>query len=281
MKKVRKLLFMCLVMMAACMLQNKEAKATDVGKYEMSDTSSCSLYDVTGDGVPDTVNFEKLDKIDDNSMYQAFKVIINGNTVLYGYNEHFYSIEPTFIQTKDYGYFLISLISDNDDGTMQIYKYEDNQLKEVADLSNYTNKMFYHSSAVVSSVKSNSITLKVTGQTNMLSRTDIPFTYKVGKSGKLSLKSKVAKVSYTNYRYSEAKGNGYKSKYLVAAKKIKVYKKATGTKKAFIIKKGTKLKITKVSVQAKTPRFYCVTKSGKKGWIKSKYNLFKDMPYAG
>lgn len=280
MKKVGKLLFVCVAMMVACMLQNEDAKATEVGKYEMSDTSSCSNYDVTGDGVPDTVNFEKLDK-QEGDAYQSFKVIINGNTALYGYNQHFYSLEPTFIQTKGHGYFFISLISEDDDGTMQIYKYIDGQLKEVADLSKYTDKLFYHSSATVTSVKSNSITLRVVGQTDMLAYTNMSFTYKVGVDGKLSLKNKVTKVSYTNFRYSADKGSSYKSKYLVAAKKIQVYKKATGTKKAFSIQKGTKLKIKKVSVQGKKPRYYCVTKSGKKGWIKSKYNLFKDTPYAG
>ena len=172
-------------------------------------------------------------------------------------------------------------ISEDDDGTMQIYKYIDGQLKEVADLSKYTDKLFYHSSATVTSVKSNSITLRVVGQTDMLAYTNMSFTYKVGVDGKLSLKNKVTKVSYTNFRYSADKGSSYKSKYLVAAKKIQVYKKATGTKKAFSIQKGTKLKIKKVSVQGKKPRYYCVTKSGKKGWIKSKYNLFKDTPYAG
>lgn len=279
MKKMKKLLFLCFAMMAACMLKNTEAQAEKVGKYEMSDTSSCSNYDVTGDGVPDTVNFEKLDA-DENDMYQAFKVIVNGNTVLYEYNQRFYDIIPVFMQTKDHGYFFISLTSENDDGTKKIYKYEDGCLKEVADLDDYVMKLYYHSSATVSSVKSNTITLKVVGQTNMLAYTDMSFVYKVGKNGKLSLKNKVVKLSYTNFRYSEKKG-GYKSKYLVAKKKIQVYRNATGAQKAFSIKKGTKLKITKVCVKGKKPRYYCVTKSGKKGWVKSKFGLFKDTPYAG
>lgn len=279
MKKVRNLLVLCFVVMAACMLHSEEAKAEKVGQYQMSDTSSCSNYDVTGDGVPDTVNFEKLDKLDGDT-YQAFKVIINGQCVLYGYNEYFYNLEPVFIQTEGHQYFYIVLTRDNDDGTKRLYEYVDGQLKERADLDKYVGKLYYHSSATVSSVKANSITLKVVGQSNMLSNTNMSFTYKVGPTGKLSLAKKVIKVSYTKLRFN-GRGKSYRSNYLVAKKKIQAYRSATGTKKAFRIKKGTKLKITKVSVQGKTPRYYCITKSGKKGWVKSKLNLFKDLPYAG
>lgn len=280
MKKVRNLLVLCFVMMVACMLHSEDAKAEKVGKYEMSDTSSCSNYDVTGDGIPDTVNFEKLDRLDGDDSYQAFKVIINGNPVLYVYNQRFYSLIPVFIQTEGHQYFYISLTGDNDDGTKTLYEYVDGQLKERADLDKYVGKLFYHSSATVSSVKGNSITLKVVGQSNMLSNTKMSFTYKVGPTGTLSLAKKVIKVSYTKLRLN-GRGKSYRSNYLVAKKKIQAYRSATGTKKAFRIKKGTKLKITKVSVQGKTPRYYCITKSGKKGWVKSKLDLFKDLPYAG
>ena len=278
MKKVRNLLVLCFVMMAACMLHSEDAKAEKVGKYEMSDTSSCSNYDVTGDGMPDTVNFEKLDKLDGDA-YQAFKVVINGDCVLYGYNECFFNLEPVFIQTEGHQYFYIALIGFNDVGTKRLYEYVDGQLKLRADLDKYMGKLYYNSSATVSSVKANSITLKVAGQTNMLASTNMSITYKVGATGKLSLSSKVAKVSYSKLRFNGKRT--YRSDYLVAKKKIQAYRSATGTKKAFRIKKGTKLKITKVSVQGKTPRYYCVTKSGKKGWVKSKNNLFKDLAYAG
>lgn len=278
MKKVRKLLFLCLAVMAACMIQRKDARAAEVGKYEMSDTRSYSNYDVTGDGVPDTVNFEKLDHVG-NGLYQAFKVVINGKTALYGYNEYFYTLKPVFVQTEGHQYFFISLVGDNDDGTKKIYEYVDGQLKECADLDEYVSKLYYHSSATVSSVKADSITFKVTGQSNMLARTNMSFIYKVGATGELFLADEVLKVSYTKSRCSAKRA--YRSNYLVAAKKIQAYSSATGSKKAFRMKKGTKLKITKVSIQGKTPRYYCVTKSGKKGWVNSKMGLFKDMPYAG
>jgi len=278
MRKVRNLMFSCVAMMAACMIQSKDVQAAEVGKYEMSDTQSYSNYDVTGDGVPDTVNFQKLDS-DGNGAYQSYKVIINGNTVLYGNNEYFYDIQPVFIQTERNQYFYIALLGDDGDGTKKIYKYEDEQLKECVDLNKNLNKLYYHSSATVSSVGADSITFKITGQSYMLARTNMSFIYKVGAAGELSLADEVTKVTYTKDRYNTKRS--YKSKYLVAAKKLQAYRSATGNQKAFRIKKGTKLKITKVSVQGETPRYYCITKSGKKGWVKSKMGLFKDMPYAG
>lgn len=91
----------------------------------------------------------------------------------------------------------------------------------------------------------------------------------------------MVKVTYSNYRYNGKTYQDYTSKNLVAAKSIKVYKSATGSKKAFTMTEGTKLKITKVSLQGKKARYYCVTTSGKKGWITSDIRLFKDIYCAG
>jgi len=41
------------------MLQSNGAKAAEVGKYELSDTSVNTDYDVTGDGIEDTVRLKK------------------------------------------------------------------------------------------------------------------------------------------------------------------------------------------------------------------------------
>ena len=100
-------------------------------------------------------------------------------------------------------------------------------------------------------------------------------------TGALSLANTSASVRYINKRMNGNTGKLYSSKYLVALKKLQAYRGATGTKKAFIVKKGTKLKITKVSISGKTARYYCITSSGKKGWLVSKQNVFKDLMYAG
>lgn len=287
-KKARTILFLCFAMLTACTLPGREAKAEAIGKYTLSVTNKNSNYDVTGDGVSDTVEFKKLKSSgSENSEYQAFKVIINGNTALCRNEKSlsYYDIEPVFIQTKGHSYFLISLFQQDYGRETKIYEYVNGSLKKRLDLDKTFGKIYFSFYTNISSVKTNSFTCKFKGETAMLGlATTMSFTYKTKSSGALSLSKKTVNVTYSNKRMKmTAPYNFYKSKYLVAEKKIQVYRSATGTQKAFRIKKGTKLKIKKISIQGKTPRYYCVTKSGKKGWIKSTqsgYGLFRGVLYA-
>lgn len=278
MKKVRSMLFMCLVFMAACMLQSQDVHAEEVGKYELPDTRTNVEYDVTGDGKPDTVKIEKTNY--DDYGYEGFKIVINGETVLNETKVYYYSLGSVFVQTKGHSYFFISLYGDNDDGPEMIYEYVDKRLVKRANLGEDIGNLFYHYNGVILSVEPNAINLKVAGQTDMLSGTEMSFTYKVGLNGELSFDKEIVNVSYTKQRYSYKTNKDTKSKYLIAAKKIPVYRNTTGSEKSFTIEKGTKLKITKVYMKGKG-RYYCITKSGKKGWIKNKYGWFRYLPYAG
>ena len=280
MKKVRNLVIACMAMMAACMFQNNDAKAAEVGQYELSDTSVNTDYDVTGDGVKDTVKLEKLNH--NGSYYCAFDVIINGDVVLNVKSVDYLRLEPVFIQTKNHKYILISTYHSNDYLTFsRIYEYVDGKLKQRMNLDNVAGKIFYQYSPNVYAVKDSSIQIRFAGQSNMLAKTSTVFKYKVGSTGTLSLANTGSSVWYSDKRMNENTGKSYSSKYLVAAKKLQAYRSSTGTKKAFTIKEGTKLKITKVSISGKTPRYYCITSSGKKGWLISKQNVFKDLMYAG
>ena len=280
MKKVRNLVIACMAIMAACMLQNNDAKAAEVGKYDLSDTSVNTDYDVTGDGVEDTVRLKKLNH--NGSNYCALDVIINGDVALNVEFVEYVRLESVFIQTQDHGYILISTYHDNDYLTFsRIYEYVDGKLKQRMDLDNVAGKIFYQYSPNVYAVKDESIQMRFAGQSNMLAKTSTVFEYNVGSTGALSLDNTISSVWYSNTRMNENTGESYSSKYLVAAKRLQAYRSSTGTKKAFAIKKGTKLKITKVSISGKTPRFYCITNSGKKGWVISKQNVFKDLMYSG
>ena len=268
MKKVRNFVIACMAVMAACMLQNSDAKAAEVGTYELSGTSVNKDYDVTGDGVKDTVRFKKLDYKD--SYYCTLEVVINGKVAL------------KVIQTKNHGYFLISTYHDNDYLTLsRIYEYVDGKLKQRMNLNTVAVKIFYQYNPNVYAVKDKSFQIKFSGQSYMLAKTDTAFKFNVKSTGALSLANTSASVRYINKRMNGNTGKLYSSKYLVALKKLQAYRGATGTKKAFIVKKGTKLKITKVSISGKTARYYCITSSGKKGWLVSKQNVFKDLMYAG
>ena len=280
MKKLRNLVIACMAIMVACMLQNNDAKAAEVGKYELSDTSVNKDYDVTGDGVEDTVRLKKLNH--NGSYYCALDVIINGDVVLNVESVEYVRLESVFIQTEEHGYILISTYHDNDYLTFsRLYEYVNGKLKERMDLDNVAGKIFYQYSPNVYAVKDASMQIRFAGQSNMLAKTSTVFEYNVGSTGTLSLDNAISSVWYSSERMSESTGKNYSSKYLVAAKKLRAYRSSTGWKKAFTIKKGTKLKITKVSVSGKTPRYYCITSSGKKGWLISKQNVFKDLMYAG
>ena len=80
MKKVRNIMIGCLILMAACMIKSQNVHAEDVGKYELSDTSPNTKYDVTGDGKPDTLEIKKFKKNDYD--YCGFKILINGKMLL-------------------------------------------------------------------------------------------------------------------------------------------------------------------------------------------------------
>lgn len=280
MKKVRNFVIACMAVMAACMLQNSDAKAAEVGKYELSGTGVNKDYDVTGDGVKDTVRFKNSDYKD--SYYCTLEVIINGDVALKVKDIDYYGVNPVFIQTKNHRYLLISAYCDNDYLTLsRIYEYVDGKLIQRMNLNTVAGKIFYQYNPNVYDVKDKSFRIKFSGQSHMLANTDTAFKFNVKSTGALSLANTSSSVRYMNKRINGNTGKLYSSKYLVAVKKLQAYRSSKGTKKAFTVKKGTKLKITKVSISGKTARYYCITSSGKKGWLVSKQNVFKDLMYAG
>lgn len=253
-------------------------QSEEIGLYKLSDTSPNTKYDVTGDGKPDKIEIKKMNY--SSYTYTAFKVVINGKTALEVNNAYYGATKTILINTKDRNYFFISLYGDNSDGPEIFYEYVNDKLVKRADLENAIGKLFYHYTGKIVSVKPDTIEIKVTGQTDMLAGTNLSFTYKVEPNGNLSLDKKIVNVSYNHSHYKGKDWKIVKSKYLIAAKKIPVYRNTTGSKKTFVIQKGTKLQITKVSLKGKG-RYYCITKDKKKGWIKNKYNSFYRLAYAG
>ena len=282
MKKVLCAVMLGFMSMVACLGSDKSAKAAEVGVYTLSDTEENVVCDVTGDGVVDTVSFEKILVEDD--LYKGYRVIVNGNIALekISSEEFFYELDPVYIQTKNRGYLFVSSVFVNDDGSRYIYEYVNGTFEQRMNLLETVGKVYYHDTVQVLSATKNQINLKVTGQSYLLAGATMKLSLKVNADGTLALKDKVVKITYSKKRWNvDVSDEPYNAKYLETTKKVSVYKNATGSKKAFTMKKGTKLKISKVSFQGKTPRYYCITKSGKKGWIASKYAIFKDLMYAG
>lgn len=280
-KKIRNLLFLCFVLVTAGILfQAQDAQAAKIGSYKLSDSKPTKKYDVTGDGKADKIEIKKLNKSKDGALYSylGYKILVNGKTIFNstsGYNR----LDISLIKTKKYSYFKIDEWNCGDIGAIEkIYEYSGKRLKESISLRNIEKKyegwIFHYK---ISSVKAHSIKIKIEGQTGMLGETKSSFELKVGKGGKLSLAKKVVGVSCKIWLDDHL----VTPKYLITTKKIQVYKNEGTTKKAFSIKKGSKVKITKVSIRKKKPTYYCITKSGKKGWIKTGFKLFENLAYAG
>lgn len=281
MRKLKYAVGICFIGMMIGMTGKADTKAAEIGTYSLSETEVNTKYDITGDGVADAVKFEKI--LYDDDIYKGFKVLVNDEVVLHKSEEFYYELNPSYIQTKGHGYLFINTCFTDDDGSRVLYEYADGTLKQRMDLSGTIGKVYYHDTVSVSGVKKNQIDFQIRGQAQMLAFTKMKLSIKVKSDGTLAVKDNVVNVSYSNKRtdYTTDDMKTYTSKYLVAVKSIKVYKSATGSKKAFTVKKGTQLKIKKVSLQGKKARFYCVTKSGKKGWMVSKDGLFKDLICAG
>lgn len=282
-KSIKKIgaMTLALVMATATIPAQNVKAAVEVGNYELTDASVTGNYDVTGDGVADMIAFEKLNE-DVNGVFNGFKVIINNNEVLKEENVDYWDLRPELIQTKDHVYLFITTCHDNDYLTLsKIYEYADGKLEQRLDLDSVAGKIFYQYNPTIYDVKDDYIEIKFDGQSYMLARANLRFGFRAGVDGKLSVTNKTTTVSYPKKRMNMNTGKIYTSKYLVTTKKLQAYKSSSGTKKAFTIKKGTKLTISRVSVSGKKARFYCKTNAGKKGWLDSKQNVFKDLMYAG
>lgn len=280
-KKVGNLLFVCLVLIIAGILfQGQDAQAeTNIGSYKLSDSKPTKKYDVTGDGKADKIEIKKYIKPLDDYKYQGYKIWIDGKMVLKNTKTEYSKMNVFFVKTKKYNYFMV--YNQDLDGVRYVnfYRYSGKQLKKCISLHNIVDiNMGLFTDYKISSVKANSIKIKISGQTNMLGWTKASLVLKVGKGGKLSFAKKILGVSCYKINLNNRQ---ITPKYLTTTKKIQVYKNERTTKKAFSIKKGSKVRITKMSIKRKKITYYCVTKSGRKGWMKSDIYLFKGLIYAG
>lgn len=281
-KLLKGFVMMCFSIILLSTLHTKQIKAANIGIYTIEQNKEYKNYDITGDGKKDTILIQgTCTSGNEDEPYNVLKVIINGKTALTRKNVYFYHANTQLILAENHIYFFISLPLDNDDGPEDIYEFADGKLKKRADVNHLISKATFHNSSTVTKVTKNKITIKAISQSDALASTQFSITYKIDKQGKLTLSPKTYKVKYSNKRYDSNTDKVYTAKYLVARKNIQIYKKANTNKKAFLLKKGQRIKVYKIYLGGKKAMYYCKTKSGKTGWFVSKFNLFKDLMYAG
>lgn len=286
--KFFKKLFVAGFVVAACSILGnapEQAKATTVTTLKQDKVYK--NYDVNADGKKDTVQVkcEQEKEAGPYDGYSKYSLIVNGKTVLKKKYSYFYDAKLKIFKDKGHGYILVSIRGDNDDEDNTLYECKGSTVIKRADLTTMPYRAAYHANISSFKVTSGKIKVKYCVMSNCLASAHYTAIYKINSNGTVTLPSKVFKLSYTNVRITES--DVYKSSWLVAERRIQAYKKANTANKSFVIKKGTRLKASKISFGKKV-MLYFKTEDGKTGWLVSEgyssvyeSQLFKDMPFAG
>ena len=244
---------------------------------EQFNRDSIVSYDITNDGVEDTVTFIR-DGVDEDDRASAFKVTINGNEALvldssdpdieFGY----FSFEHKLVTIKGKNYLFIHLGGDNDDGPSKLYGYGDGRLKGLIDFTSMQRCRWIDSVKV----KGNKLIVDmqdsgVSGLGLMTFRTIYSY-----KNGDFKLKSKEHKIM--NYANMMTGNTEYTGK-ITTRRAFQLYSDKKGKKKSVYIPANVKVKAKRIYIDKK----YCAVyiEGGKyKGWYTSKYfNKLNDSYY--
>lgn len=236
--------------------------------FEVGDKLQKSVsLDITGDGKVDTVDMYAERTTDYDC---TVRVAVNGKlayaTGKGGFGVHIYYLRG---KTNKDEYIWIHSSIDNGDAVLDhIFKY-DNASGKLVNLcildSCHWLGGISHCYADKIETTAKGIKVQYSGQFLCTGYRKWSYEY-VLKNGKLQYKNPTTTVN---------------SKKYTATKNIKFYKKANSKKVSFVLKKGQKVTLKKVT--AKNRKYFLQFKMGKKsGWIKAKqYEIFKDVILAG
>lgn len=274
------LLGIMFIMFMVLISESNVVKVKAGNKVGLNYNTTYNTYDVTGDGVADKLILTTSMPAGD--LYKKLTVYVNDQEALTEEGWYFYAdtyIPYIYLLYMDNGKILmyIHLGGDNDDGPMRIYEYQSGTMQLVADLEKDFGSVGYHVYSSIKDVGKDTLNVEISGMSYAIAGLRFNVTYKyVG--GKLKLTGKTHKIKSYDANYKSGKS------YLTAKKKITLYKDKTTKKKLKKFAKGTKIKFSKIYVSGSKVSYYGKTKSGKKGWFKSKkgtYGTFKESLYAG
>lgn len=259
------LMFLLAVGMILGVIDCTPVQAATASVVTFKESKTYTKYDVTGDGVKDTVSFKsEMKKVFTFSAYVNDECALT--VELDGYPDYISTIKLVTLKNgKKYLY--LHLAGDDDMGPYDLYTYKNGKFeKEVNLIKNVPNG--YMPTAQISKVSGNKIYFKNTYCSNVLGGIIYNTTYKY-KSGKLKLTSNTYKIA--GYGRAEKGGIAKKTSTFSLAKSVKLYSKKTLKGKTFTLSKGTKVKVTKIYITSKTVSYYVKTSNGKSGWLKD-YN---------
>ncbi len=259
-----------------CLLPFQATQAANPQGVELTG-SYYTGYDITGDGVNDTIQIRK-DR--DRYGYHTCRIIINGQEAIRLTHEYsFYDAQVKLYTLQD-GTVLVYvyLQGDNGDGPSGLYVYDNGRLRELLNFQTFF-KYGMHNTGKVLKVSGNRLKVNYSSMSQAFALTDMKYTYEY-RNGTLHPTSKYGKIKiYKNYKYS-------RGQKVTARKSFWLYKNAVSSRKKIKVKKGQTFKVMKCYVNGSKVRFQIKLTNGKKGWLKSpkkflKRPLIKETMYAG
>ena len=259
-----------------CLLPFQATQAANPQGVELTG-SYYTGYDITGDGVNDTIQIRK-DR--DRYGYHTCRIIINGQEAIRLTHEYsFYDAQVKLYTLQD-GTVLVYvyLQGDNGDGPSGLYVYDNGCLRELLNFQTFF-KYGIHNTGKVLKVSGNRLKVNYSSMSQAFALIDMKYTYEY-RNGALHPTSKYGKIKiYKNYKYS-------RGQKVTARKSFWLYKNAVSSRKKIKVKKGQTFKVMKCYVNGSKVRFQIKLTNGKKGWMKSpkkflRRPLIKETMYAG
>lgn len=259
-----------------CLLPFQATQAANPQGVELTG-SYYTGYDITGDGVNDTIQIRK-DR--DRYGYHTCRIIINGQEAIRLTHEYsFYDAQVKLYTLQD-GTVLVYvyLQGDNGDGPSGLYVYDNGCLRELLNFQTFF-KYGIHNTGKVLKVSGNRLKVNYSSMSQAFALIDMKYTYEY-RNGALHPTSKYGKIKiYKNYKYS-------RGQKVTARKSFWLYKNAVSSRKKIKVKKGQTFKVMKCYVNGSKVRFQIKLTNGKKGWLKSpkkflRRPLIKETMYAG
>lgn len=259
-----------------CLLPFQVTQAANPQGVELTG-SYYTGYDITGDGVNDTIQIRK-DR--DRYGYHTCRIIINGQEAIRLTHEYsFYDAQVKLYTLQD-GTVLVYvyLQGDNGDGPSGLYVYDNGRLRELLNFQTFF-KYGIHNTGKVLKVSGNRLKVNYSSMSQAFALIDMKYTYEY-RNGALHPTSKYGKIKiYKNYKYS-------RGQKVTARKSFWLYKNAVSSRKKIKVKKGQTFKVMKCYVNGSKVRFQIKLTNGKKGWMKSpkkflRRPLIKETMYAG
>ncbi len=269
----------CTMLICICLGKVQVVNAESVSLQPVMHYVENSKYDVTGDGVADTVKVKTVDNADEQHS-GTIQIFVNDNVAFEQKREAnpFWQVNLIRLANGKVFFDIESTIMSDDDCIHQLYVCENGKLKSVYDFQKYYDKYASYYSADIVKVSGNTIKTEVMAQFHTTGRVyyNMNVQYKDGKFERTS-----------NTFSPKYKKMSMKNKW-TAKKKIKVYKKAGSKKTVYTLKKGDVIKLNKIIY--KNNKVYFQVKNnkgkGKTGYIPAtKKNTgksyFKESQFAG